>query len=113
MSTTPTHTTFTTNRPPSRIVCSAMKMDDGHIILGVRHFSPDMRATLQRIYGTGFKLLGNWINKPYHLRVVEQGFVDQYGTFYDRGTAWAVARAAGQIRQMVSGAGTLYSENLY
>lgn len=27
-----------------------MLMDDGHIVTGVRHFSPDMRATLRRLY---------------------------------------------------------------
>lgn len=90
-----------------------MKMDDGHIVLGVRHFSPDMRATLRRVYGVGFKLLGRWISKPYHLRVVEQGFVDQYGTFYDRESAWTIAQAAGQIRQVTGSVGTLYSEDLY
>ena len=113
MSTAPTHTTFTTNRPPSRIVCAAMLMDDDHIVLGVRHFSPDMRATLRRLYGTGFKLLGVWVIKPYHLRVIEQGFVDQFGTFHDRKAAWTIAQAAGQIREVVSTPGTLYSECLY
>lgn len=27
-----------------RIVCAAMRMDDGLIVTGVRHYSPDMRA---------------------------------------------------------------------
>lgn len=107
------HTYYTTNRPPSRIVSAAMLMDDGSVIMGVRHFSPDMRAVLRRLYGTGFKLLGVWISRPYHLRVVEQGFVDQFGTFHDREAAWTIAQAAGQIREQVSTPGTLYSENLY
>jgi hypothetical protein len=79
-----------------------MLMDDGLIIPGVRHFSPDMRAVLHRIYGDG-----------YHLKVREQGFIDIRGTFLDRTTAWARAEATGQIREQVSSPGTLYSENLY
>lgn len=84
------------------IVCAAMKMDDRMIILGIRHYSPDMRAVLLRLYGTG-----------YHHRVKEQGFVDQYGKFHTREEAWIVAAFAGQIKKVVSTPGTLYSENLY
>lgn len=113
MSTTPTHTTFTTNRPPSRIVSAAMLMDDGSVVMGIRHFSSDMRAVLRRLYGTGFKLFGCWLTKPYHLRVSDQGFVDQFGTFHDREAAWTIAQAAGQIRQVTGQVGTLYSEDLY
>lgn len=85
-----------------RLVSAAMLMDDGLIVAGVRHFSPDMRATLHRIYGDG-----------YHLRVVEQGFIDIRGKFLDRSAAWKRAETTGQIREQVSTPGTLYSENLY
>lgn len=85
-----------------RIVCAAMLMDDGLIVPGVRHFSPDMRGVLQGIYGTG-----------YHLRVCEQGFIDTHGNFLDRERAWWRAVATKQIREQVSVPGTLYSENLY
>ncbi len=85
-----------------RIVSAAMLMDDGLIVAGVRHFSPDMRATLHRIYGDG-----------YHRRVKEQGFIDIRGKFLDRETAWKRAETTGQIREQVSVPGTLYSENLY
>lgn len=92
----------TKGRPQQLIVCAAMQMDDDHIITGVRHFSPDMRATMLKAYGEG-----------YHLRVKEQGFIDQYGHFLDRRSAWKVAESMGQIRRIVSEPGTLYSENLY
>lgn len=79
------------------IVCAAMLMDDGLIVPGVRHFSPEMRVVLKRIYGKGFKLFKWWIKKPYHLRVKEQGFIDQFGNFYSRKAAWRIADINGQI----------------
>lgn len=87
---------------PRLIVCAAMKMKDGSIILGIRHFHPHMRAVLKRLYGDSYKL-----------QVAEQGFVDQSGVFVDRKEAWKIAEEAGQIRRQVSGTGTLYSENLF
>lgn len=88
----------------SEIVSAAMLMDDGLIVSGVRHFSPDMRAVLHRIYGDG-----------YHLRVNEQGFVNTRGEFLDRADALIVAKHTGQFRPIVSGPSEreLYSENLY
>lgn len=80
-----------------------MLMKDNSIVVGIRHFSPDMRAIMRRAYG----------EKDYHLQVAEQGFVDQYGTFYDREAAWVIAQAAGQIREVTGPAGTLFSEDLY
>lgn len=93
-----------------------MLMDDGLIVPGVRHFSPDMRAVLKRIYGDG-----------YHLHVVEQGFIDARGAFLSRESAWIRADQHGQIFLYdPSGGGrllpqpsnqgtteTLFSENLY
>lgn len=96
-----------------RIVSAAMLMDDDTIIVGIRHYSPEMRVTLSRIYGKGIKLFGMWLRKPYHLRVVDEGFVDQFGKFYNRKDAWKIAEQNQQIRKKVSSHGTLYSENLY
>lgn len=87
---------------PHRIVSAAMLMDDDLIVPGVRHFSPDMRAVLNRVYGKG-----------YHLRVREQGFVDTHGQFLSREDAYRRAVANNQIRKQVGKPGTLYSENLY
>jgi hypothetical protein len=87
---------------PRVVVCAAMLMLDGHVVTGVRHYSPEMRETLKLAYGEG-----------YHKHVRMQGFVDQRGEFMNRLTAWQVAEAAGQIRYQVSTPGMLYSENLY
>jgi hypothetical protein len=84
------------------IVAAAMLMDDGDVIVGVRHYSPEMRKTLEKAYG-----------EKYHLSVKEQGFVDQKGVFLNRKDAWVIAEQEGQIRRKVSTEGTLYSENLY
>lgn len=86
--------------PP--IVCAAMLMEDGLIVPGARHFSPDMRTLLKRLYGDG-----------YHLKVREQGFMDAKGVFLNREDAWVRAESLGQIKHVVSMPGTLYSENLY
>jgi hypothetical protein len=99
-----------------RVVSAAMLMDDGLIVTGVRHFSPDMRAVLIRIYG-----------EKYHLRVKYQGFVDSHGNFLSRDEAWIRADQNGQIfthdptgkgrliRQQANQGtkGVLFSENLY
>lgn len=66
------------------IVCAAVKMNDGMVIAGVRHFSPDMRITLEAIYGEG-----------YHLKVDEQGFITNKGEFVNRKEAWDIAEAGG------------------
>lgn len=79
-----------------------MLMADGLIVPGVRHFSPDMRVILLRIYGEG-----------YHLKVKTQGFIDTDGNFRNRVDAWHNAACNDQIHHEVSTAGTLYSENLY
>jgi hypothetical protein len=88
--------------PVRRVVSAAMLMQDGLIVPGVRHFSPDMRLVLHRIYGDG-----------YHRRVKQQGFVDTHGNFLSRGEAWERANQTGQILRDCGTTGELYSENLY
>lgn len=91
------------DNPESRVVCAAMLMDDNEIVTGVRHFSPEMRITLKRIYGD-----------KYHLQVKEQGFIDQFGNFLSRSEALEIAKKQNQIRRRCGGGDTkLYSENLY
>lgn len=90
-------------------------MKDGLVVPGVRHFSPDMRAVLRRIYGEG-----------YHLRVKAQGFIDASCQFLSREDAWRRAAEHDQIFTYAAGtddlvplkvdpdsAGPLFSENLY
>lgn len=84
-----------------RVVCAAILMKDGLIVPGVRHYSPDMRAVLKRIYGDG-----------YHLKEKEQGFIDTKGNFLTREEAWKVAEANEQIKERFVN-GTLFSECLY
>jgi hypothetical protein len=96
-----------------RIVCAAMLMDNGDIVVGIRHFSPDMRAIMLKAYGEG-----------YHRKVKEQGFVDQFGKFYNRKDAWNLAKTNKQIIRATGWETTpkieelednkvLFSENLY
>ncbi len=91
------------NMPP-RIVSAAMLMNDGLIVSGVRHFSPDMRAVLSRIYGAG-----------YHLLVEEQGFIDAKGKFLNRRDARYRAFETGQFQKTMSCTTStdLFSEDLY
>ncbi len=77
-----------------------MLMDDGLIVPGVRHYSPDMRAVLHRIYGDG-----------YHLKVREQGFLT-------RNQAYNRVLELGQCPQfqgvrLPDETTELYSEDLY
>ena len=89
-----------TTRPGRRIVCAALLLPNGAILCSIRHFDPIMHRALQ---ATG------WSSKD-----VVQGFVDQDGVFLNRGLAWPIALAAGQIIRRVGGDdGCLYSENLY
>lgn len=41
----------------TRIVCAAMLMKDKTVVPGVRHFSPEMRIVLHKMYGNGYHLL--------------------------------------------------------
>lgn len=85
------------------VVCAAMLMDDGLIVPGVRHFSPDMRRVLHRIYGDG-----------YHKRVLSQGFILSDGAFVCRETAREIAELNGQMKHRCGGdKRRLFSENLY
>lgn len=84
-----------------RIVCAACRWPDGHIILGIRHFSPDMilSAHLQ-----GYRTID----------CREQGFVDQYGNYLTRQEAYQIAEKNGQYNPYEPYTpGTLYSEDLY
>lgn len=83
---------------PNRIVCAAIRKCD-IIICGARHFDPVMTSVLE--------LLGD---KSHDW---EQGFIDKFGKFHDRKSAWVIAEQSNQIIRQVSTPGTLYSENLY
>lgn len=91
-----------------RIVCAAYVMEDGRIVSGVRHLSPDMRSTMKAIYGDKYHLK---ISRAHH----SGGFIDQFGNYLDRNEAWAVAKKQNQIKIVLDHLkdGPLFSEHLY
>lgn len=93
------------NQPMSlpRIVCAAIFNDEtGVMLVGPRHFDGVMRNQINSI---GYA----WTKRSRK----RQGFIDQFGNFWDRQQAWKIAEARGQIRQVSGTKGTLYSEDLY
>lgn len=92
--------------PPRRIVAAANRHDNGAIVVSARHFDTLMHAQIS----ARREPRESW-------RTSQQGFIDQFGEFHDRQTAWQLALAAQQIRRRCGGddahGGTLYSENLY
>lgn len=88
-----------------RVVCAAIRAADGELLLGIRHYSPDMhRQISMRVDGAKF------LNR----HDPDQGFVDQWGRYMTREEAFVAASKAGQIvRPQACRDGTLYSEGLY
>lgn len=90
-----------------RIVCAALMMNDT-IIAGPRHMDKTMREHIALLHERSD--VCEW-------RTATQGFIDQFGDFYNRNDAWKIAEAANQILARCGGdtadGGTLYSENLY
>lgn len=89
-----------------RIVCAAVKLADGLIICGVRHFDHLMRAMLPEDLSEARVVLKGH----------EEGFVDNKYEFVDREAAWDIADAAGQIRDIDAEGcvpGVLHSEDLW
>jgi hypothetical protein len=85
-----------------KIVSAACRYQD-IIIPSPRHMDALSRDLITRILGLN----------AHH--VVEQGFVDQWGRFYNRQHAWDVVQWNGQPFDLKRNgpAGTLYSEGLY
>lgn len=96
-------------RTVRRVVCAAVRAEDGEVMLGVRHYSRDMHRQIEcRIDGNKFMWRHN----------ADQGFVDQYGIFMSREEAYQVAQNAGQlVCQAACSSGRdgprLHSEALY
>jgi hypothetical protein len=89
---------------PRRVVCAAIRAADGELLIGIRHYSSDMRRQIeQRVDGDKFK----------HRHDGDQGFVDQWGRWMSRQEALAVAETNGQIYRPCTEGGRLYSEALY
>lgn len=89
-------------KPQSTIVCAACKYND-IIICGVRHWDKIMNKYRKSL------------NDKIPSGLFEQGFVDQFGDFHNRGCASAIVKANGQpFDEDRNGSDTeLYSEGLY
>lgn len=88
-----------------RIVAAAVRLQDGHVICGVRHFDKLMRAHLpSTIEWAQACLIGH-----------EEGFVTNAYEFVDRNEAWKIAVKAGQVDfKLWQGIwGCLFSEDLW
>ena len=92
-----------------RIVCAAIRASDEELLLGIRHYSPDMITQINnRIDGHKFK----------HRHDPDQGFIDQHGNYLTREEAYVIAKNNGQLLYPEAcGNGLngkkLYSEGLY
>lgn len=96
-----------------RIVCAANKCLDAegneHVVIGARHYCPTMNKNYDALEALVGKVKSN---------IYEQGFIDQFGTWYNREDAWVIAKANDQIVWLCGGQRLeddcdLYSENLY
>ena len=90
-----------------RVVCAAIRAEDGDVLLGIRHYSEDMHKQIDaRRDGGKFK----------HRHGDDQGFIDQHGVYMTRKQAFDVAESADQIAYLTACDDhnrMLYSEGLY
>jgi hypothetical protein len=89
-----------------RVVCAAIRAENGDVIVGIRHYSTDMHYQIR--------------NRPDGRRFEnrhddDQGFVNTWGEYLTREEAYVVAKHNGQIFRETSftGQGKLDSEALY
>lgn len=90
------------NKP--KIVCAAC-WKGGFIVTGPRHFDNIMRNEINNRMDT----FVGWHD-------AKQGFIDQFGGFYDREEAMIIVKASGQPFNIERNGGSnkvLYSEGLY
>ncbi len=91
----------------SWIVCAAIRHKQ-HIITGARHFDTIMHQQL---------VMYNAFNNEAHKKW-EQGFIDQFGTFYNREDAMQIIKSGRQAfafdaKRNGGNGKELYSEGLY
>ena len=97
------------DRTVRRVVCAAIRAADGDVLIGIRHYSADMRKQIEeRADGHKFKTRYD----------EDQGFVDQWGYFMSREEAYMVALETNRLAfpdQIGAGLNgpKLYSEGLY
>jgi hypothetical protein len=89
-----------------RVVCSAIRFENGPMIVGARHFDQHMHVQCEYMGIKG--------TEPH-----TDGFIDQYGNFLTRSEAWKIAKRQNQIVRLCAGQSIhddddwLWSENLY
>ena len=89
------------------VAAVANRAEDGTIFLGVRHLCPLMRRSIEN-WKEAKSIEGNPLPR------MDQGFVDQHGTFMDREEAMIVAVAACQIKRSIGyDSNELFSEHLH
>lgn len=104
-----------------RIVCAAVRIPDGRIVAGPRHFDGTMWCQILGITMERFRAIQAGAEEPRNPAVdewsgrAEEGFIDQNGKFYSREEAWPIALANNQIipAEMLWQTGKLHSEHLY
>ena len=116
------------NDAPPRIVCAANQLSyidlcgkvRLSVVTGARHMDLTMRTAICALIGVspdGNKYTSTELESNPSLLSMDQGFIDQYGTFYDRKAAWVIADINNQIYRRCGGDGPdgrgLFSENLY
>lgn len=89
-----------------RVVCAAIRAENGDVIVGIRHYSQDMHYQIQsRADGRRFEnRFGD-----------DQGFVNTWGEYLTREDAYVVACFNGQVIRQTAFTmdGKLDSEALY
>lgn len=88
------------------IVCAACRLQNGLIITGARHFDNTMRAVMDALYTD---------KETRHdmYAYADQGFIDQFGTFYSRREARKIAEKNNQLIDRAMDSDLLYSEDMY
>lgn len=98
---------FDGNAHPRYVAAVANMAEDGTIFLGIRHFCPLMRQNIEAWEKANDVLVDK-------RSAMQQGFVDQHGTFMDRREAMKIAVARCQIRKSIGyDSALLYSEHLH
>lgn len=96
--------------PTARIICAAIKVGDIKFS-GPRHYDSVMHSQMRALYGGNVKDSKDWPKSD----EIEQGFVDQFGNFYNREEARKHALDVGQEIRRTGGENSieLFSEDLY
>lgn len=90
------------------IVCAACRLPNGLIVCGARHWDMTMRNIMDSI-------VKGWDEKDIReaYQKADQGFIDQFGIFYNRVDARKIAEKNKQLIDRASDSTLLCSEDIY